>query len=243
MTILEAIADPLLFQPWFRDRDTWAAWRTFLSSLFALPIEDEALYSSCTGGRPLPTRQAREAFLIVGRRGGKSFICALIAVYLACFRSYRFSPGEKGICMLLAADRRQARVLIRYVKAFLEGVPMLRSMIENETADSIALTNQVTIEIHTASFRSVRGYTICAAICDEIAYWRSDESVNPDSEILNALRPAMATIPNSMLLCLSTPYSRRGALFDAHLLTKTYVWQAKPLILQQYDATTISCAN
>jgi hypothetical protein len=216
MNILEAIGDKNLFGTWFRNRESWTSWIVFLQSLFGLEVQDEALYAQCTGNRPLPTRQAREAFLVVGRRGGKSFICALIGVFLACFKTYKLSPGERAICMLLAADRRQARVLIRYVKAFLENVPMLRAMIENETADSIALTNQVTIEIHTASFRSVRGYTICAAICDEIAYWRSDESANPDTEILNALRPAMATVQDSLLLCLSTPYSRRGVLWDAH---------------------------
>jgi hypothetical protein len=243
MTLLEAIADPLLFQPWFRDAGTWSAWRTFLSALFALPIEDEALYAACTGNRPVPTRQAREAFLVVGRRGGKSFICALIGVFLACFRSYRLTPGERGIVMLLAADRRQARVLYRYARAFIEGVPMLRAMIQNTTADAVELNNGIEIEVHTASFRAVRGYTVVAAICDEIAYWRSDESANPDVEILNALRPAMATIPNSLLLCLSTPYSRRGALWDAHRryfgkAGDVLVWQAptramNPLVPQQ----------
>src|SRR5262249_8107788 len=37
----------------------------------------------------------------------------------------------------------------------------------------------------------------------------------PDAEIVNAIRPAMATIPGAMLLCASSPYSRRGALYDA----------------------------
>jgi hypothetical protein len=231
MNILEAIRDENLFGAWFRDRATWKSSRTFLGALFALEIEDEALYASCTGGRPLPMRQAREGYLIVGRRGGKSFICALIGVFLATFRVYKLAPGERGIVMLLAADRRQARVLIRYVKAFIENVAMLKTMIENETADSIALTNQVTIEIHTASFRSVRGYTICAAICDEISFWRSDESANPDKEIIAALKPAMATVQDSLLLCLSTPYSRRGVLWDAHRKHfgkpgDTLVWQA-----------------
>jgi hypothetical protein len=65
-----------------------------------------------------------------------------------------------------------------------------------------------------ASFRSVRGYTLIAALCDEIAFWRTDESSsNPDVEILAALRPAMATIPGSMLLCASSPYARRGTLW------------------------------
>lgn len=34
--------------------------------------------------------------------------------------------------------------------------------------------------------------------------------------MLNALRPGMATIPNAMLLCASSPYARRGALYDAY---------------------------
>lgn len=136
MNILQALADQNLFAAWFKDHETWAAWRVFLAALFGLPIEDEALYVRCTGGRPLPNRQAREAYLIVGRRGGKSFVCALVGVYLAVFRSYKLAPGERGIVMLIAADRRQARVLFRYVKAFIEGVPMLWDMIGNIKADS-----------------------------------------------------------------------------------------------------------
>jgi hypothetical protein len=215
MNILEAIADPNLFARSFKHHETWAAWRTFLAALFGLPIEDEAVYATCTGGRSLPTQQAREAHLIVGRRGGKSFICSLVAVYLATFRVYQLAPGERGIVMLLAADRRQARVLFRYVKAFIEGVAMLRGMIENVTADAIELNNGITIEIHTASFRSVRGYTVVAALCDEIAFWRSEDSANPDSEVLAALRPAMATISDALILCFSTPYARRGVLWTA----------------------------
>src|SRR6476620_11698892 len=75
----------------------------------------------------------------------------------------------------------------------------------------------VTIEIHTASFRAVRGYTLLCALLDEIAFWPSDESSSdPDVEVINALKPGMATIPGAMLLCASSPYARRGALWDAH---------------------------
>jgi hypothetical protein len=125
------------------------------------------------------------------------------------------------------------------VKAFVEGVAMLRQMVENITADAIEFNNRITIEIHTASFRSVRGYTVVAALCDEAAYWRSDESANPDTEILNALRPAMATIPDSMLLCLSTPYSRRGALWDAY---RRYFGKGGDVLIWQSDTRRMNPA-
>ena len=77
--------------------------------------------------------------------------------------------------------------------------------------------NRIAIEIHTASYRSTRGYTIIAALLDEISIWESDEtSAEPDVEVINAIRPGMATIPGAMLLCASSPHARRGALWEAH---------------------------
>jgi terminase large subunit-like protein len=220
VTLIDAMADPQLFGPWFKNAGTWRTWRAFLRALFGLRMNpfDLAMYRRHTGREKNPRSQAREAWLVVGRRGGKSFIVALIAVYLACFREYRsyLAPGERATVMVLAADRRQARVVMRFITALLEDVPMLARMIERIGAESIDLSNSVTLEIHTASFRSVRGYTVAAAICDEIAFWRDESSANPDVEILDALRPAMSTIPGALLLGLSSPYARRGALWDAY---------------------------
>ena len=73
--------------------------------------------------------------------------------------------------------------------------------------------------------------TIIGAVCDELAFWRSDESANPDTEILNGLRPGMATIPGALLLCISTPYARRGALWDAH--RRHYGQDGDPVLVWQ----------
>ena len=92
--------------------------------------------------------------------------------------------------------------------------------------------------VATASFKTVRGYTICAGLLDELAFWPTDDaSSNPDDEIITAIRPGMATIPNAMLLCASSPYSRKGALWDAHRKhfaqdnDPTLVWQAPTLTM------------
>jgi hypothetical protein len=90
----------------------------------------------------------------MGRRGGKSRVMALVGVFLACFRTYTLALGERGVVMLLAADKRQACVLRRYIGAFITHTPMLAAMVERQTAESIDLNNGISIEVHVASFRS-----------------------------------------------------------------------------------------
>ena len=68
---------------------------------------------------------------------------------------------------------------------------MLRPLVEHRTREAIYLTNRVVIEVHTASFRAVRGYTVVGCIADEIAFWRSEESANPDTEILRTAAGAV----------------------------------------------------
>ncbi len=236
ITILDAVRDSKLFQPWFRKRASWENWLAFLAALFALPMSAEQfkIYQQCTGRTAPPSEPACEAWLVCGRRAGKSFVLAFIAVYLAAFHDYRpyLSPGERGTVLVIATDRKQARTIFRYIRALLTQVPMLARLITREDRETIDLSNSITIEVGTASFKSVRGHTIVAALCDEIAFWPTDDSAQPDYEILDALRPGMATIPTAMMLCASSPYARRGALWDAHRRhygkngDPTLVWQA-----------------
>src|SRR5215471_4367265 len=88
-------------------------------------------------------------------------------------------------------------------------------MIVEQRADEIELTTGVTIMVKASDFGGVRGPTIACVVADEIAFWPS-QGANPDDEVLSAIRPAMATIPDAKLLCISTGYAQVGALYDAH---------------------------
>lgn len=213
----------------------WNAWRTFLRSLFALPMSDSDLdvYRACTGRQTPPAMPCREAWMAIGRRGGKSRIAAFLAVFLACFRRYKLAPGERGVVMVIAADRRQARVVMRYVIGLLESSPMTAALITARRKEGVELAGGVDVEVHTASYRTVRGYTVVAVVADEIAFWEtSDEAAESDADIVNALRPAMATIPDALLLGLSSPYARRGELWKNYQKyfgkddSRVLVWQA-----------------
>ena len=82
LTILDAMQDPLIFgKHWFQDK-TWNAWRVFLRALFGLPMEKHSMevYRKHTGRKSAPRHASKETWLVVGRRGGKSLISALVAV-------------------------------------------------------------------------------------------------------------------------------------------------------------------
>jgi hypothetical protein len=155
--------------------------------------------------------------VVVGRRGGKSRILALAATYLAAFFDYStyLAPGEVATVAVIAADRKQARTIFRFIIALMRAVTPLAAMIEDETAEAIRLSNRVTIEIHTASFRVTRGYTFAAVLADETVFWRDENSANPDVEIFRALRPGLSTIPGAMLLNASSPYRKTGVLYTS----------------------------
>jgi hypothetical protein len=95
MNIIQALDDPNVFGWHFRG-GTWDAWRTFLAALFALPLTPEQLevYQRHTGRSAPPTEPAQEAWLVCGRRAGKSLILATIAVFLAAFCDWRPSSGR-----------------------------------------------------------------------------------------------------------------------------------------------------
>ena len=210
ITIIQACQDPEIFGKWFEHRETWTAWFVFLKIMFAQPLDaaELAIFQKCTG-RTVPSLLGYlEATLAIGRRGGKSLIMALVAAYLGCFFDWRpfLTGGERAVIVIVAADRRQAAVIFRYLKGMLE-IPLLSGLVERETLDTLELRNLVSIEIQTASWKTIRGRTVVAALCDELAFWSDETSSNPDVEIINALKPAMATIPRAIMIKASSPYA------------------------------------
>ena len=168
----------------------------------------------------------------MGRRGGKSRIAAIIATYLALFFDYSdcLSKGERGSIVIVAADRSQARVIFNYISGALRQ-PLFQGKILKETQWRIQLTNNIDIEILTASHRTSRGRTVVAALLDEAAFFHS-EGARPDIEIYRALKPSMATIPNALMVIISSPYAQSGLLYDIHKMffgkddPEVLVWQA-----------------
>ena len=252
--ILEALDAPSLFGGMF-DAPSWEPWRAFLAALWALPMASEALalYRRHTGRVEPPEAPQRYAELVVGGRGGKSRILALIAVYMAACIDHRehLVPGERAVVAVIAKDRQQAKVILGYIVGFLKERPLFAALIESEREEAVHLNNGVSIEVMTSSIGAPRGRTFLAILCDQIAFWDTGDAANPDVEILNAVRPGLASIPYSLLLLASSPYAKRGVLYSnfakyyGHDDASVLVWKASteemnnglvgdPLIAEMY---------
>jgi hypothetical protein len=219
LTIVNALDDERLFKPWFRG-DSWNNWRAILKAAYALPMSpaEVEFFRSVAGGREPPRSQVRELWLICGRRAGKDSIASVIAAHSAALfdQQDRLRQGERALIACLAVDRNQSRIILDYIKSYFVDIPMLASLVKRSTAIGFQLHNSIDIEVSTNSFRSIRGRPFALAILDECAYYMSENSATPDLELYKAIVPGMATLPNSMLVGISSPYRRSGLLFQKH---------------------------
>jgi hypothetical protein len=199
--------------------DTWHGWRSLLLAAMGEPLKPEELatYRSLTEREQPPTERVSELVAVVGRRGGKSRAIATLLCYLSCLVDYRprLASGEVGVALCIAPSQEQSKIVRDYCEGILEASPILRQLIRRSTSETIELTNRITISVRSASYRRLRGQTAICCVADEAAFWFNEDSSNPDFEILNAIRPSLATT-HGLLCVISSPYSRRGVLWDTY---------------------------
>jgi hypothetical protein len=195
---------------------SWRAWRILLIAAMGerLTVPERERFEQLTGRKREPGKPVEEFVAVIGRRGGKSKALATLAAYIAGLCEHQLVRGETGVVLCIAPDQRQASIVLDFAAAAFEQSPILRQLIVNRTSDALELSNNVSIEVRAASFRRLRGPTYCAVICDESAFWMSDEwSSNPDVEIINAVKPGLATTGGPLVIA-SSPYARRGLLWE-----------------------------
>ena len=123
---------------------------------------------------------------------------------------------RNALVLCIGPDQRQAKITRDYIEAVFNASPILSRLVVSRTADAIELENRISIEVRAASFRRLRGITAVTVIATEAAFWYSDEtSANADTEILNAVRPSLATT-RGQLIVISLPYGKRGEVWNAY---------------------------
>ena len=199
--------------------DSWRSWRIVLIAAMGEPLtaDERVTFHELTGREQEPGEPAEELWCLVGRRGGKSRAIAALGAYLASCIDYRviLAPGQFGLVPILSASKEQAGEVFNFLSGMYATAPGLRGLLATEpTAETITLKSRIVLEVRAASFRRARGFTAVGAIGDEVAFWRSETTANPDHEILNAIRPSLATT-GGPLIVISSVYAKRGEVYRA----------------------------
>ncbi len=239
MPMRAALESPDIFGKVFAG-ESWAKWRVLLIAIFGeeLTAAERVVFKALTDREREPLEPVDEAWNVVGRRSGKTRAMAIAGAYVAalCDHSDTLAPGERAILPIISASVYQAGKALQYLNGIFDSVPALTPLVESRTADTISLSTRVDIECRPASFRTIRSGAAVAVIGDEVAFWRSDDSANPDTEILNAARPLLLTT-NGVMLIISSPYARRGEVFLTH--ERDFGAKGDPLILVAKAASQV----
>ena len=185
-----------------------------------------------------PATRASETHIQGGRRSGKSSGTAALAIHAACLCDWsdHLQIGEVGVALVLAETQRQAKIMLRYITEGILQSPALAKLITGQTATSLTLNNRTSIEVHSSDFRAVRGMTLIMCCIDEIAMLRSEESANPDYEIVDAIRPGLVTT-GGQLFTIGSPLYKRS--FQHEMTTKYYKPDADPDIIVAKGGTRL----
>ncbi|WOJ95765.1 hypothetical protein R0137_10980 [Congregibacter brevis] len=213
-----------------------------------LTDREQEIMHELTGGRAMTRDEIYAALcMVLGRRSDKTQMAAALNIKLTVCSDYShlISPGERPTGLILANDKKQAGNVMRYVQGMIAACPMLAREVVRSNDEMILFSNGTAIVVATASFRSARGFTLCCVTGDEVAFWL-DDGRNPDVEIINAVRPSLATTGGPLIL-LSSPHSRRGVLWETYrrhygkddsstLVVQAPTWEMNPTLPQSlYD--------
>lgn len=195
------------------------AQRTALKTFDGEPLTPEELetYHACTGRERYPGVPFPEMTMIAGARSGKdSVIAAPSVLYEAVFAGHErhLTRGEHGTCVLVAQDQRATRVAYSYIRAYATGSPLVRRLVEEEREAELRFSNGMRIVCFASTAKSIRGFSIPAAVMDEMAFFRLESGADADVEIQTAIRRGGVGFPAPRLIKITTPYLRTGVVFD-----------------------------
>ena len=148
--------------------------------------------------RELLRDMEHDYLVLTSRQSGKSTMAAIKSVNLALFR-------PDSLTLLVSAGQRQSSELAKRCITYYGrlGRPVVA---ESENATSLTLENHSRIVSLPSLPSTVRGYSDVDLIV-------VDEAAQVPDEMLAALRP-MQAVSGAQLLCLSTPYGKRGFFYE-----------------------------
>jgi hypothetical protein len=205
-------------------------WGATLAYLYGLPLSehDLDLLAASThrsrvaigahARRTLGRRRFRRFWARIGRRGRKSAVAALIAIYEAHWGWHeRFIlPGEQALVAVISKDLAGAAVVTRFVRLYLDALGIRYSTTRIGAVQIIEIEGcQVGIATLASTSEAPRGHALPVIILDEYAHHpEGDEYAGTATALLEAAVPAQMQFPDSLLVGISTPLGKVGRFHE-----------------------------
>ena len=166
----------------------------------------------------------REHILAAGRRGGKTRILAATGVHNCCLRpdlDVMMDLGEERCAVVVATRIDQARLVIKFARAFVQRSRVLRSLLEGETEDELRFClptgARTAFKCFPSSSRGNRGWAVSFLALDECAHMLDSEGNAAAEPLYDALAPSVAQFgDDGRIILSSSPYGDSG-FFARHV--------------------------
>lgn len=172
--------------------------------------------------------------LVVGRRGGKTTLSAMLAIYCAITTNWKpyLRKTPSAHVLILSHSRDFSDEVLDLIRTLIEESVVLTRLVDKRRKNTSSTMNlkvpwivegkieysRVQIKVGAASKKTTRGTAACAVLCDEIAYWNLDENAKEtDKDIMKAVRPNMKQFGRKALMIkLSSPGIKQGVLYEEY---------------------------
>lgn len=168
---------------------------------------DPALLMQASGRTPDPwqrkllrSRSSRQ-LLLCARQTGKSTATAVIALHRAIYR-------PRSLVLLLSPGLRQSQELFRKTMEVFDSIPKTPSVVKRSAVE-LELINGSRVVSLPCNEGTIRGYSGAALLV-------IDEASRVPDELFAAVRPMIAT-SSGAIICLSTPFGKRGFFYEAYV--------------------------
>lgn len=127
-------------------------------------------------------RVYREAFVVMGRKNGKSLLASGIAEYMA------YADGERGAdCYFLAPKLDQADIVFNDFWQSISAEPDLMKITKKRKMDIYIESTNTSIKKVPFSEKKSDGFNPHLTVCDEIAAWVGDQGIKQYGVMTSAL--------------------------------------------------------
>jgi len=200
--------------------------RTVLKAVYHLPMTaaERHTFREHAGRAYRKGETWQEITLLVGRRGGKSLLAGIVALFELLRPETRaaLSPGEAAVVPIISRTRDTARTVFEPIEYQARTNPLLAPLCRNILAGSSYREiefryddrNPLFLRVMPARHWAVLGRAVPAGVLDEFC-WFPTEGASTDRDIVEALEPSLAQFgDHGKVLEISSPWIKAGLAYE-----------------------------